>query len=46
MNPPGHTIPTDHIYLNLSEFRPTTPVDIISPGDIRIIGVQFTLQIL
>ena len=37
-NPPGHTLPSDHVYFYLSD--PATEYSVISPGNITIIEVR------
>lgn len=47
LNPPGHTFPTDHIYLFLRRSDPTDPVsvpvetNVFAPGDAWITSVVF-----
>ncbi len=41
LNPPGHTFPTDHIYLNLSEGQDAPPYAMIrAPADGIITGIE------
>lgn len=44
LNPPGHTFPTDHIYLNIksSDEVPNMPerLDVVSPGEVYITRIS------
>tara|TARA_B100000315_G_scaffold207610_1_gene202426 strand:- start:1572 stop:2876 length:1305 start_codon:yes stop_codon:yes gene_type:complete len=44
LNPPGHTLPTDHIYYYLTrdDVLGTVKANIYAPGDIRIFSLDFS----
>jgi hypothetical protein len=44
MNPSGHTFPTDHQYIYLKSFGPgsITPVDVVAPAAVTIVGARRT----
>lgn len=42
LNPPDHTLPTEHIYFWLGEEPPVSSVQIKSPGDVYLIQIQTT----
>ena len=42
LNPPDHTLPTEHMYFWLGEEPPVSSVDIKVPGDLYLIRIQST----
>lgn len=38
LNPPGHTLPTPHLYLNVND--PSKQYSIFSPGNLTLVGVK------
>jgi hypothetical protein len=44
LNPPGHTFPTDHVYLYLD--NPAVKVPVYSPGNIKLIRINRSQRIM